>query len=55
VYMTAGNRVIPPPLARRLEALSVPVLRKPFDIEDLIAVIEDASRRLEARDTPPGR
>jgi CheY-like chemotaxis protein len=54
-YMTAGNRVIPPPLARQLEALSVPVLRKPFDIEDLIAVVEDASRRLEAHDTPPDR
>jgi CheY-like chemotaxis protein len=54
VYMTAGNRVIPPPLVRQLEALSVPVLRKPFDIDDLIAVVEDASRRLEARDTAPG-
>jgi hypothetical protein len=29
VYMTAGNRVIPPPLVRQLEALSVPVLRSP--------------------------
>ena len=53
--MTAGNRIIPPELARQLEALTVPVLRKPFDIEGLVAVIEDAARRLEMRDTPPGR
>jgi hypothetical protein len=55
VYMTAGNRILPPALIRQLEALNVSILRKPFDIEDLIALIDDASRRLEARGSPPGR
>lgn len=48
VYMTAGNRVISPTVAYELDTLHVPVLRKPFDIDDLVQVIDEAAARLAA-------
>ncbi|HEX6819640.1 MAG TPA: response regulator [Ktedonobacterales bacterium] len=57
VYMTAGNRVISPTVAFELDALHIPVLRKPFDIDDLVDVIDAAAARLAAilpNDADPG-
>lgn len=48
IYMTAGNRVIPPSLSHDLTRLQVPVLRKPFDIDELLELIEDAEQRLQS-------
>ena len=47
IYMTAGNRLIPPTFARDLAELGVPVLRKPFDIEELLRMVADANGRLQ--------
>ena len=38
----------PPELASLLETLSVPAVRKPFDLEELLKVIAEAAERLEA-------
>lgn len=46
IYMTAGNRVINPSFARQLDALNVPVLRKPFDLIILLDAVAAAARRL---------
>jgi len=47
IYMTAGNRVIPPDFSRQLSELHVPVLRKPFDVQALVDQVEAAARRLD--------
>jgi hypothetical protein len=44
--MTAGNRVIPPNFERQLEELAVPVMRKPFDMSELLDTVEQAARKL---------
>jgi CheY-like chemotaxis protein len=46
VHMTAGNRILPPPFLDVLNRLSVPVLRKPFDIDALLDIVADAEQRL---------
>jgi CheY-like chemotaxis protein len=48
LYMTANTRVLSPSFADQLARLRVPVLRKPFDLGDLLAAIADAARRLPA-------
>jgi len=49
IYMTAASRVISPAFARQLDALHVPVLRKPFDLDQLIALIGEVAARLADR------
>lgn len=46
IYMTAGNRIIAPDVARTLHELRAPVLRKPFDIEQLTQAVTEAASRL---------
>lgn len=46
IYMTAANRIIAPDVARTLHELGAPVLRKPFDIEQLTQAVADAASRL---------
>lgn len=46
IYMTAGNRVIPPTFAEQLRALHAPVLRKPFDLDALFDAIEAGTHRM---------
>lgn len=46
IYMTAGNRVIDPKLAQQLQALSAPVVRKPFDLDKMLDAVADAAGRL---------
>jgi CheY-like chemotaxis protein len=48
LYMTAGNRVIPPTFASQLEELNAPVLRKPFDLDTFLAAVAQAAERLRA-------
>jgi CheY-like chemotaxis protein len=48
IYMTAGNRIIPPTFARQLDELQVPVVRKPFNLDTLLGVIAEAAQRLPA-------
>lgn len=49
IYMTAASRVISPALAQQLDALHVRVLRKPFDLDQLVALIGEAAARLPER------
>jgi hypothetical protein len=51
IYMTAATRVIPPDFRRQLEALHAPILRKPFDIHELLRDVEEAARRLRPHPT----
>ena len=55
IYMTAGNRVIHPAFARQLETLEVPVIRKPFELDALLAAVDHAARDIRAgnADTVP--
>jgi CheY-like chemotaxis protein len=46
IYMTAANRIIAPDLAYTLNDLHAPVLRKPFDLKQLLDVVARAARRL---------
>jgi CheY-like chemotaxis protein len=46
IYMTAANRIIAPDLAFTLNDLHAPVLRKPFDLKQLLDVVAQAARRL---------
>jgi two-component system KDP operon response regulator KdpE len=43
----------PPELMALLDALSVPVVSKPFDLEELLAVIAQTARRLEPPSAHP--
>jgi CheY-like chemotaxis protein len=49
IYMTAASRVISPAFARQLDTLHVPVLRKPFDLDRLVALIGETAARLADR------
>ena len=49
IYMTAASCVISPALAQQLDALHVRVLRKPFDLDQLVAMIGAAAARLPER------
>jgi two-component system response regulator (stage 0 sporulation protein F) len=49
IYMTAGARVIPPNLQRHLDTLDVRTLRKPFEMDDLQAAIDEAFGKLRRR------
>jgi CheY-like chemotaxis protein len=46
IYTTAANRAIPPAFRRQLEALHARILRKPFDIHELLASVAEAADRL---------
>lgn len=46
IYLTASSRVIAPAFQQLLDELHVPVMRKPFDIEALLAAIAAAAGRL---------
>jgi CheY-like chemotaxis protein len=47
VYMTAGNRILNPTLADQLAEFGVPVIRKPFDIDDIIRAVTQAQLGLD--------
>jgi CheY-like chemotaxis protein len=52
IYMTAGNRILPPVFTEQLRELHAPVLRKPFDLDVLFEAIEaGTSRMAHASDT----
>lgn len=56
IVITAGTGTVTLPVKRLLDLLGVPVVYKPFDIDDLLVVIEDAMERLcrnRARSTSP--
>jgi two-component system response regulator AtoC len=46
IYMTAAERILEPAFLRKLEELHVPVLRKPFDIDELLTLLAQAAQRL---------
>lgn len=51
VVMTANAPPLPGDLAELLERLSVPVLRKPFDIDVLVRVVREAAQRLPTQNS----
>lgn len=51
VMTTATHQTLSLAFVNLLANLSVPVLHKPFDVEDLLAMVEDATTRLSA-DSP---
>jgi CheY-like chemotaxis protein len=52
ILMTAMARTLPPKMLRLLTTLGIPVIQKPFDIDDLAAQVSQAAGRLHAL---PGR
>jgi CheY-like chemotaxis protein len=46
VLMTAQAEFLTPQCRRLLAELAVPVLTKPFDLDDLIALVEESAERL---------
>jgi CheY-like chemotaxis protein len=52
LYMT-GDRALAPAVLRRLRALHVPAVWKPFDAAELLAVIADAAGRLPSAPPSP--
>lgn len=52
IYMTAGNRILPPAFSQQLRELHAPVLRKPFDLDKLFDAIEAGAARMA---TAPGK
>ncbi len=55
VVMTANAPPLPEDLAALLARLSVPVLRKPFDIDALVQHVQEAAQRLGSRLTQASR
>lgn len=51
--MTANVQTLPQLVATLLTALRVPVLAKPFDIDDLLAMVRQAEQRLDQGGTLP--
>ncbi len=49
ILMTADARALSPLFSSHLTRLAVPVLSKPFDIDDLFDLVERAERKLTAR------
>jgi CheY-like chemotaxis protein len=49
VLVTAIFDSLPPQDMRLLKSLSIPVLAKPFDLDDLLAAVQNAMRTLDAR------
>lgn len=54
LYMTAGNRHDDPQVRRVLAALDVPVIRKPFDVDEIVAAVDAAVRRIAPVPSLPG-
>jgi CheY-like chemotaxis protein len=54
LYMTAGDRRLAPTFVTRLQELSVRIMRKPFDIDELTRCVADAQEQLLAR-VPSGQ
>lgn len=50
ILMTAAHGLLPAEFQQRLNQLGVPVLGKPFTIEQLFAVVSQAAERLAASD-----
>lgn len=48
VLMTANGQIRPQSFVGLLSALGVPVLRKPFDLDDLLDTVECVAQRLTA-------
>lgn len=46
IFTTAANRVFPPAVVEEMHRLHVSILRKPFELDDLMAQIEQAASRL---------
>lgn len=53
VVMTANAPPLPDDLSALLAQLSVPVLRKPFDIDVLVQLVQEAALRLGRRNGSP--
>ncbi len=47
IIVTATPELLPPAFAALLRQLDVPVVAKPFDMDELLAVVAQAARRLE--------
>lgn len=47
IYMTAGNRILNPTLAQQLVEHGVPVIRKPFDIDQITRAVTEAQEGLD--------
>lgn len=52
ILMTANPRTLPLAFSHLLHSLDVPYFAKPFDVDDLLRLVDDAWARLERGDTP---
>lgn len=48
LLMTASNRHADPEVRRTLAALDAPIIRKPFDLDEIVAAVDTAARRIGA-------
>jgi hypothetical protein len=52
VYMTAGSGYLSPDVQMLLATLQIPVLLKPFNIDDVLDALAAAAHRLRTRSRP---
>lgn len=55
ICLTTDPERIPPQLSTLLDALAIPIMRKPFNIEPLLELVDEVAARTaaSARKTPP--